>query len=365
MPVRKDTRGRWFYRTRVRLPDGRRVRIFGTPAINTRAAAEAAERSRVMALYQTGEDRKPSPRFDDFAMRWMKTYPSAAGNRTLTVDAKRVHLEKHLSPALRAVPLDQIRGEVLDRLFAKLHESLAPKTVKNIRGTLGTLLKTAHKWGELRAVPDLPPVKVPDQPWDFLSREEAEDLYAAAVDADERALFLFAIHTGARWGEQRAIAWGDLDWTRRQVVIRKSMPHNTDEVAPTKSGRERRVPMSGTLHDTMKAIRDLRHLKGGLVFGRRADGGALSLYAARERLERACRKAGLRVIRWHDLRHSFASQLVTAGVSIRQVQEWMGHTTIAMTMRYAHLAPGGGDAIRALDSGQRAGSAKTGRRKTE
>jgi site-specific recombinase XerD len=59
-------------------------------------------------------------------------------------------------------------------------------------------------------------------------------------------------------------------------------------------------------------------------------------------------KAGLRRIRWHDMQHSFASQLISAGVPIRQVQEWLGHSTI--TMRYAHLAPGSGDAIRALDS---------------
>jgi len=48
----------------------------------------------------------------------------------------------------------------------------------------------------------------------------------------------------------------------------------------------------------------------------------------------------LRGIRWHELRHSFASQLVIAGVPVRQVQEWLGHSTITMTLRYSHLAPG-------------------------
>jgi integrase len=53
-------------------------------------------------------------------------------------------------------------------------------------------------------------------------------------------------------------------------------------------------------------------------------------------------RAGLRRIRWHDCRHSFASQLVMGGTPLRQVQEWLGHSTITMTMRYSHLAPGGG-----------------------
>jgi site-specific recombinase XerD len=58
----------------------------------------------------------------------------------------------------------------------------------------------------------------------------------------------------------------------------------------------------------------------------------------------------LRVIRWHDLRHSFASQLVLAGIPIRQVQDWLGHASITMTLRYSHLAPGNGaDLIGVLD----------------
>jgi integrase len=69
-------------------------------------------------------------------------------------------------------------------------------------------------------------------------------------------------------------------------------------------------------------------------------------------MNRACRRAGLRRIRRHDARHSFASQLIAAGVPLLQVQAWLGHSTIEMTMKYAHLAPSdGGELIRALDSG--------------
>lgn len=60
-----------------------------------------------------------------------------------------------------------------------------------------------------------------------------------------------------------------------------------------------------------------------------------------------CRRAGLRKIRWHDLRHSFASQLATARVPLRQIQVWLNQSTIHMSMRYAHLAP---DAVAELIS---------------
>jgi site-specific recombinase XerD len=85
-----------------------------------------------------------------------------------------------------------------------------------------------------------------------------------------------------------------------------------------------------------------------------ADGSPFTLWQLHERLWGACRRGGLRKIRWHDARHSFASQLVIAGAPLRQVQEWLGHSSITMTMRYAHLAPGGGrEFMAALDGGER------------
>src|SRR5262249_28349642 len=91
------------------------------------------------------------------------------------------------------------------------------------------------------------------------------------------------------------------------------------------------------------------HLQGPRVFCN-ADGSDMTLWQLHERLEGACRRAGLRRIRWHDTRHSFASQLASAGVPLRQIQAYLGHQSMTMTMRYAHLAPNdGGNMLRALD----------------
>ena len=89
------------------------------------------------------------------------------------------------------------------------------------------------------------------------------------------------------------------------------------------------MPLTPTLEATLRAI---RHARGRLVFCN-PDGKPLTLWQLHERLWGTCRRAGLRRIRWHDCRHSFASQLVIGGTPLRQVQEWLRHSTITMTMR--------------------------------
>lgn len=319
---------------------------------NTEKGAAAGLRRHLVRLDEVRTGLQPAPQaasplFSAFAERWMRKYPQAAGNRERTIGEKQVHLKHHLLPSLGSLGLNELHGEAITDLFGGLKaKGLSPKSIKNIKATLAKILRTAVEWGELPALPLLPKIKVPDHEWDWLNAEESQRLLDAAIDPGERLLFLFALHTGSRFGEQRVIEWSDIDWVSRQVIIRRSMPHNTQTKGPTKSGKRREVPISSTL---LTALEQARR-PSGMIFTHRADiQKTLSLHALRERLERALSKAGLRKISWHDLRHSFASQLVSAGVSLRQVQTWMGHESIVTTERYVHLAPGGGQAISALD----------------
>jgi len=198
----------------------------------------------------------------------------------------------------------------------------------------------------LDALPELPSVTAPDPEWDWYNLDELNKLFAAARNPEELALQMFAAKTGARPGEQRAFGKGDIDWHNHLVIFRRSIPANGSAVGPTKSKKMRRVPMTPDLEAVLKAI---KHLRSDLVFCNQ-DGSRLSMSQLHEPLWWCCKKAGLRKVRWYDLRHSFASNLVAEGVPLPRVQEWMGHSTIMMTMRYAHLAPDGGrDLIAVLD----------------
>lgn len=114
------------------------------------------------------------------------------------------------------------------------------------------------------------------------------------------------------------------------------------------------MPLCETLVRVLKAH---RHLRSDYVFCLE-NGEPLPRQTMWHVLRTACRKAGLRDVQWHALRHSFASHLVQKGVPLKAVQELLGHSTIEMTMRYAHLAPAMlADAVAVLDGdGQYMGS---------
>lgn len=216
---------------------------------------------------------------------------------------------------------------------------------------------TAEEWGALAKLPRFPTIKTDETAWDYYNAQEAERLIASARDEQDRLLLMFAVRTGARAGEMLALEWGDVDFHSAMIMFRRSRTRGVTSPTP-KNRKGRSVPMAEAL---AAALKSHRHLRGELVFCQ-ADGSPLTLWHLHGALIRASRKAGLRAIRFHDLRHSYASILVKAGCPLAAVQKWLGHSTIQMTMRYAHLAPNDGrEYLAAFDASEQGGGrAKTG-----
>jgi integrase len=133
--------------------------------------------------------------------------------------------------------------------------------------------------------------------------------------------FMFSIHTGCRLSEQLGLLWSDINLKQRIVTFSK-----------TKPGKTRHVPLNAIALAAVKASQsDSDH-----VFLNTEDG---ALGSIRHWFEDSVSATKLKAYTWHCNRHTFASRLVMAGVDIRTVAYLMGHSTIQMTMRYAHLAP--------------------------
>jgi len=241
MPARRDG-DQWRYRKWVGLRDGRRVRISGTPAINTRQAAEAAERAHIERLWNpvTAEKKEIEvPRFCEFADQFLAV--AAMQNKPSTQQDKASILRHHLTPSFGSKRLHDITYAAIQDYAAGKAMKLSKKTVNNHLTVLRRLLVVAKKRGLIQAVPEIEWLKAPDPEFDFLDFEEAERLLAAADEGEWRTMILVALRTGMRQGEILALRWEDVDLVKGQLSVRRSVTR--DIITTPKSGRSRDVPL--------------------------------------------------------------------------------------------------------------------------
>ncbi len=224
---------------------------------------------------------------------------------------------------------------------------LAPKSIQNVIGNLSAMLRWAQREGWRQGNPaeglDLPAPRTSDE-IRWLEPDEVRLLAAHAYDSPyqhlDRALYVVAAMTGLRQGELVELRWRDVDWTAGAIRVRRSFSRN--ELGTPKSRRSvRSVPMAD---DVATVLEELSHeVPDGadeLVFPSPLTGGHLAAAQMLRRMRRALRAAGLDEKHvFHDLRHTFGTQMAAQGVPMRVLQEWMGHRDIATTQRYADYAP--------------------------
>lgn len=368
MTIRRKRSGAWYGRQRIRMPDGARIRVhampreFGLP--NTKVAATEALRRKVTAVIEgrmaptAPPPPAPTPTTPTLAA-FVPTFieHSEAKNKASSVDSKRQILRAHIIPALGAMPLDRVTfAAIEDAKHAWLtdtpdRKALKPKTVNNVLTVLRRLLALAAKRGLIAAVPEIEWLRAARPPFDFLAFDEADRLLVAA-DGEWRSMITVAARTGLRQGELLGLRWEDVDLVAGRLVVNQAMVRG--RLTTPKSHKPREIPLGD---DAAAAFKAQRHLRGPLVWCD-ADGRVLSKGECKHPLWRACKRAGLRRIGWHVLRHTFASHLAMRGVPLKAIQELLGHASIAMTMRYAHLSPEiARDAVRLIDSGAGIGAA--------
>ena len=335
----------WIVDVKYRYPDGIIKAVRQTSPVQTRRGAEQHERQLREALQNGtyGKEHKEALTLEQFQKRFLTH--AKTNNKYSTVKSKTDIVRKHLLPAFGNRKLRQIGPYEIEAFKAnKLDEGLSPKTINNVLTVLRKLLVLAVEWDELPTVPRIAWMKVPKPEFDFLSFEDADRLVTSA-EPEWKTMLLVALHTGLRLGELVALQWDCVDLKGRRLFVKRNSYRG--RMGTPKNGRSREIPLSDTALQVLKAH---RHLKGSFVFCTAA-GDMLNAYnRCQNAISRQCRRAGLRPVGWHALRHTFASHLVMRGVPLKVVQELMGHATIEMTMRYSHLSPHvTAEAVKVLD----------------
>jgi integrase len=180
--------------------------------------------------------------------------------------------------------------------------------------------------GRVRFLNQFPPLLTKADYLKPLKDEQTRLMAVIAADYPQHAEeFIIAINTGMRRSEQyRRIDWSCIDVERKDLAIPQS-----------KTGAGRHIPLNAEARAAFARLRKRTISEGPIFLGK----GGERVLGPRHWFEDAVKKAGIRSLTWHDLRHTFASRLVMAGVDITTVRDLMGHKKVQMTMRYAHLAP--------------------------
>lgn len=236
--------------------------------------------------------------------------------------------ERSLMPFFKGVYFDDItRQRIGVYVTARKKQGVTDTTVRRDLAFFSSLCSMAIRWGWLETNPirnyDKRTLKQGKPRTRFLTQDEYRSLLNAAAPHVRDAIML-AVETGLRREEQFSLTWKQIDWDRNEIVLER-----------TKSGNPRRVPMSDNARNLLwsqwiridSAVSTFVHEK--------ADN---SRYEDLHRgFRNATRRADIANLRWHDLRHTFASWFVQNGGELYQLSRILGHTTMTMSTRYGHL----------------------------
>lgn len=285
-------------------------------------------------IYGIEEPKIKTILFKEFAEEWYDNYVKI-NNKLSEIRRKRSALNLYLIPAFGKKDIKEINSCDIEKFKAeRLKQKLSSKYINNLLCVLGKCLHIAEEWEYLNKTPKIKLLKVAPQKFDYLSIEESNFLLVNSSGLLHE-LILLALHTGLRFGEIIALTWGDVNLKENILTVSSSVARGY--LGSTKNNKIRHIPLSKELIKMLEYKKNNR-VKDNLVFPNKV-GKFLIQERCRGWLHKLCKNIELRKIGWHTFRHTFASRLAENGISMRTIQELLGHADTNTTMRYAHLSP--------------------------
>jgi len=289
--------------------------------------------------------------FNDFIDKWLDEY-AAPRIKSHTFYQYQNTLKCHVRPALGYLYTSKISPHDIRALMSALIKKRSAKTVNNVLTIMKTVFNYARRWGYIRISPaeDVEKYRLEHREMDFLQPDEIV-LLLKHCQEPFKTLLLTTVLTGMRKGELLGLQWKDVDWNSNTIHVKRSLKYkfkNTDKDkvswyfdAPKTKSSVRAVTMSPRLKEALEI-----HLitspvnENDLIFSNKEGNPLDPDNLIKRNFQPALKMAGLRHIRFHDLRHTYTSLLIAQGENIKFIQSQLGHSSIQTTMdRYGHLLP--------------------------
>jgi integrase len=292
---------------------------------------------------------------EEYMIRWLADSVRGTVRRT-TFERYEQITRKHIVPEVGRVKLKALTPAHVRGLYRKkLEAGLSARTVQYVHVTLHKALKQAVSDGLIprNSTEAVNPPQVRREEMRPLTAEQVRMLLDAAKGDRLEALYVSAVTTGLRQGELLGLKWDDVDLDTGTLQVRRTLTTAKDGPvlsAPKTKGSRRSVKLSQT---ALEALRShlARHLEeidrvgslwreNGLIFASETGEPLKRHYITTHRFKPLLKRAGLPQIRFHDLRHTCATLLLSKNVNPKIVSEMLGHATIAITLdTYSHVLP--------------------------
>ncbi len=314
----------------IRYPNGRRYRR----VIGSKQDAELIRRKIESEIFEGKweTEKLEDVLFTDLTGKYLEYARFNKSPSTFSID--RYRIKAHLVPYFGKFYLWEITQQMIDDYKSmRIREGASPKTVNHELTNLSHMLKMAIRWRHIdhNAVSGVERMKVPKNPPRFLNQEEIHWLIKASKGSHIYPLIVTAIHTGMRKSELLNLRWSDIDFDQHIITVQSKSDWHT------KNYKSRTIQLTPVLYNVLMEHRQLQSQFGvdsEYVFTYQ---GKRIKYSVDDCLKTVLKKAGIENVTLHKFRHTFASQLVMTGVSLRDVQELMGHQSFETTLQYAHL----------------------------
>lgn len=335
--------------------DGRRLRkqVYG------KTQAEVLEKLRdvQLQLHQDGQIFEPSTMLlGDYLQEWLEQIKHSRRLTTYGNYERAVRL--HITPVIGRVPLAKLTALHIQRLYTSMADNgYSPSTIRVAHAALMLALGKAVQWGLIQSNPaeraDVPRRERTEMK--YLTPQQVQRFLASLQGSHDLPFLATAVLTGLRLGELTGLQWDCVDLQKGTVSVVQTLHCRKGEQyilgEPKTSASRRTVPLPASLAQILKVHRlsqlERRLQMGerwkdplGLVFTRE-DGRPITPKAAHWALKRALERAGLPLLRMHDLRHTYATLLLSQGTHIKVASALLGHASVQITLDlYSHIIPG-------------------------
>lgn len=360
-PYEKNGKEHYYYAFEVKDQNGKRKTI-KKRGFKGKTEARNAEREARVA-WEKGTYIDPTKMlYSEYVTNWLANKQDISPE---TRETNEGHLKNHIIPILGHVPLQKINVQHIEGFIKELSQKkIADGTVKKIFNLVQTSFKSAERKELISKNPfnllgkeDKP--KVTRKKFDYWTTEEVRHFFKV-LDHRQKILFILAIYTGCRRGEILGLRWKDIDFNNNQLRLTQTLkPRNRIKDGGKNENASRSITVSPFVISELEKHRiqiEKEKLKAEKYYDNdlvvcQKNGKPVSLGNFTKFWNRTIEKTEMRRIRFHDLRHTCASLLLSAGVHPKVVQELLGHASIKITLdTYSHMMPNmQEDAVKQLD----------------